>query len=242
MAVPKKNSLLVPWSTNFSARATADPGSYGLWSEQASQYAGLHALFISAYEALISARANGVWSRVQTAAAATAKANLLRFARELYAFVQANTSVSDAKKIEIGVTPRSGGSTPVPPPGVRPGVDPVSAVGHTVTINIHDSDSSAKRGKPAGAQAAWVYTFIGAEYPSDPAAWTFHGSTTKAKFDIVFPSTLPAGTQVWIRAAWINAKQQAGPMSAPITANLPGGGGMAAVGMDANASEVKLAA
>jgi hypothetical protein len=109
---------------------------------------------------------------------------------------------------------------------VAPGTDVVSVVARTVTVHVHDTASSSKRGKPAGAVAAWVYTYVGSEYPSDLAAWEFQGATTRATHQITFADTLPAGQQVWIRAAWINAKQQAGPLSQPITTNLQGGGSL----------------
>jgi hypothetical protein len=69
-----------------------------------------------------------------------------------------------------------------------------------------------------------VYSFVGENYPSDPTLWNFEGATTKPKFQILFPSTMTGGTQVWVTAAWINAKQQAGPLSVPITTTLQGGG------------------
>jgi hypothetical protein len=95
----------------------------------------------------------------------------------------------------------------------------------------HDSANSNKRGKPAGAKAAYVYSFVGAEYPADAAAWTFEGATTRPRFQVGFPSTVAGGTQVWLCAAWVNAKQEAGPTSVPITTNLQGGGGVGGAGL-----------
>jgi hypothetical protein len=57
---------------------------------------------------------------------------------------------------------------------------------------------------------------------------------TKARYEITFDSALPGGTQVWVCAARINAKQDAGPASVPITTNLQGVG--------ASASAMKIAA
>jgi hypothetical protein len=81
-----------------------------------------------------------------------------------------------------------------------------------------------KRGKPDGAVAAWVYSFVGTNYPADPSQWDFQGATTKSTHEIVFPDTVASGAQVWICAAWINAKQEPGPASVPITTNVQGGG------------------
>ncbi|MCC6423213.1 MAG: hypothetical protein IT447_07005 [Phycisphaerales bacterium] len=99
-----------------------------------------------------------------------------------------------------------------------------------------DSAVSNKRGKPAGATAAWVWTFVGTNYPTDPAAWQFQGSATKARHEITFSDSVASGQPVWIRCAWINAKQETGPMSLPITTNIQGGGASVVV------QEIKIAA
>jgi hypothetical protein len=103
-------------------------------------------------------------------------------------------------------------------------MDLVGVTQRQVDVHIHDSASSNKRGKPAGCHSAWVYTFIGSDYPADPAAWEFQGACNAGKFSIVFDSTVPAGAQVWICAAWVNFRSESGPISVPISTNLQGGG------------------
>jgi len=223
MSIPLKDSLLVPFSQNFNDRIVASPTTFALSAPQAAAYTPLHTAFVAAYNALMAARGSGTQSKSLTSTKDATKNALLAYARQLYAFVQSNATVSDANKLLLGIALRSI-PTPIPPPGVRPGVDVISVAGRTVSLNVHDSASSTKRGKPAPARAAWVYSFVGENYPSDPSLWNFEGSTTKAKFDILFPSTVAGGTQVWICAAWINAKQQAGPVSVPVTTNIQGGG------------------
>ena len=229
MSIPLKDSLLVPWSNNFDTRITASPITFGLTAAQASAYDALHDPFVAAYNAMMDARANGTRSESLTAATKSAKAALLEYARELYAFVAANNSVSQANKVLLGIHQRAVPG-PIPRPGVRPGMDILSVNGRTVGVHIHDSASSTKRGKPAGSVAAWVYSFVGAEYPSDPTLWSFEGSATKPKFEITFPSTVAGGTQIWVCAAWINSKQEAGPLSVPLTTTLQGGGTMEEAG------------
>lgn len=223
MSIPLKDSLLVPFSTNFNDRIVASPATFSLSAAQASAYTALHTPYVAAYNAMMAARADGTRSMSFTATKDSTKRALLNYARQLYTFVQANATVSDANKILLGIHLKVI-PTPIPPPGVAPATDVVSVNNRTVWVNVHDSASTTKRGKPAGATAAWVYSFVGTEYPSDPSAWNFEGATTKPKFGIVFPSSVAGGTQVWLCAAWINAKQQAGPTSVPITTNLQGGG------------------
>ncbi|MEM1012506.1 MAG: hypothetical protein AAGI46_09840 [Planctomycetota bacterium] len=85
-------------------------------------------------------------------------------------------------------------------------------------ISVFDPRSRSKRVKAPGTTQAWMYTFVGDEYPSDPAAWTFHGATTRYKHEIALPTSLPGGTQVWVTASWVNPRGMAGPPSMPVSA------------------------
>jgi len=239
--IPVKDSLLVPFSTNFNDRIVASPLVFQLSAPQAAAYTALHAPYVAAYNAMMAARADGTRSQSLTATKDSTKLGLLNYARQLYSFVQSNKSVTDANKILLGIHLRVI-PAPIPRPAVRPGMDIISVSGRTVSVNIPDSASSTKRGKPAGTEAAWVYSFVGAEYPSDPSQWNFEGATTKAKFNITFPNTVAGGTQVWVTAAWINAKQEAGPTSVPITTNLQGGGAASAGAGAGGEAKIKIAA
>ena len=158
-----------------------------------------------------------------------AKVNLRAMAADLARIIDGTSTVTNTQRIELGLAVRAT-PTPVPRAGRGPGMDIISVASRSVKIHIHDSASSTKgRGKPAGVAAAWVYSYVGATYPTDPSEWNFEGFTTRSTFEIVFPNTVANGVQVWVCAAWINGKQQAGPPSTPITTNVPGGGmGMAA--------------
>lgn len=207
-------------SANFTMYIVATPAAFGLVAAQATAYGALNLAYQEAYSAAITPA-----SRTKAAVAAknAAKKALRTMAADLAKIIDATPTVTDTQKIELGLAIRNTPS-PVPVPTVRPGMDLVSVVTRTVTVHIHDSASSSKRGKPAGAVAAWVYSYVGTNYPSDPAEWDFQGATTRSTHEIVFPDTVAAGAQVWICAAWINGKQEAGPASVPITTNVQGGG------------------
>jgi hypothetical protein len=219
-------------SQNFSDKISLDPAVYGVPVPMATAYATANSTWTDAYE-----MATDPVTRTKSTIAAknAARAVIRAMASDLAKIIDGTPTVSDARKIELGLNVRKQPS-PVPAPTEAPAVDLISVVNRTVTIHILDSAASNKRGKPAGAVAAWVYTYVGQNYPTDLAAWSFEGSATKAKHEIVFPDAVAAGQSVWIRAAWINAKQDAGPLSVPITTNLQGGG--SAVQMQ----EMKIAA
>src|SRR5437762_792670 len=115
MAIPRKDSELVDFSTNFNDRIVAAPGTYGLSALQASTYTSYHTPFIAAYTALVAARESGTRSSSLAAAKDAAKTALLGYARQLYSQVQLSQTVPDSAKIELGVhVPRAPSPQPIP--------------------------------------------------------------------------------------------------------------------------------
>lgn len=217
-----RDADIVSGSANFAARILASPVSYGLSEPQATAFGVLNTSLQGAYSAAVEpATRTPVAIEQKNLAIADMRASAINLAKIAYS----TATVSDAQLIELGLLPRSTRS-PVGPPAERPSVDVSSVAARTVTVHIH-SGSSARRGKLPGTTGALVYSFTGVEYPSDPAAWTFEGLTSRPRFEIVFPNTVAGGTQVWICAAWVNARAQSGPVSIPISTNLQGGGSSA---------------
>src|SRR5436190_18754502 len=90
MAFPKADSELVPYSTNWNARIVAAPGDFSLSAAQAAAYTPLHSAYLSSVAALQAAVAAGTRSKALYATRDTARVDLLRYGRELYAIVQAS--------------------------------------------------------------------------------------------------------------------------------------------------------
>jgi hypothetical protein len=217
--LPRTDAGLLAWSVNFKTLTTATPTVYGLTADQASEFSDAQIGYATAYQ---KAQDPNTRTTPNVTAKNLARDEMKRIAGNLAKIIYGhgtNDAMLEALGLTVRKTPTRHGA-----PTVRPGPDIESVNGYKVGVNIHDSASSAKRGKPAGAVAAWVYTFVGETYPSDPTLWDFQGSATTGKFEITFPNTLAGGTQIWICAAWINTRQEAGPVSVPITTNLQGGG------------------
>lgn len=234
--LPNTDDGLLSFASNFSARITATPVVYGLVAVQATAYAAAFA----DYQAKLQTAKNPITRTKPTITAKDTSRDALRtITRQFAKIVDATVTVTDAQRVELGLNVRKTPSS-IPAPTDRPGVGLVSVAGRTVSIDIRDTAASTKRGKPYGALAAWVYSYVGTDYPTDPSEWDFQGATTRSSFDIEFPDDVENGTQVWICAAWINAKQEAGPISVPLTTNVQGGGMSRA--QKKNTQGVKLAA
>jgi hypothetical protein len=235
MAIPKSDEKLVPYGSNFTTVYSADPITYGGTAASATALTAAFTAYQTAVTAMNDARANGTRSKQQTTSRTELRTAFVELVRPIYSYVQGSGAISDTDKVALGVHVRDAHPTPVPQPSQTPAVNIVSVTGRTVEVRIYDNASTTRRAKAAGAEAAWVYTFVGANYPSDPSLWQFNGAATKDKFTIDFASTLAGGTQVWVTAAWVNAKGEAGPIAVPISTTLQGGG-------SSSASELKIAA
>jgi hypothetical protein len=96
-----------------------------------------------------------------------------------------------------------------------------------VKCRVHSSTGDG-RGKPAGVAMAFMYSFVGSVPPTDTSAFEMEGTATRTTFEVTFPSSVPGGSQVWLAAAWANARTQTGPACAPITVYLQGAAAAAA--------------
>lgn len=222
----RPNLELYNGSKTFAEVIAANPEAYGLTRRHSDDYAAANAAWVAAYEAAAEPRTR---TQVLVAARNAAAAVVRKMAADLARIINGTPSVTDAQKMELGLAVRTKPAR-FGRPTDQPRVEVLSVVARSVTIRIQatSEEGHAKRGKPRGATAAWVYTYVGQAYPADPGRWQLIGASTRGKYTLTFPSDLVSGQQVWITAAWINAKQQPGPTAAPITTNLQGGGAVAA--------------
>ena len=212
--LPTSDNGLLTFTANFSTLLVNNYAAYDIAQAVATEYAGT---FETYQDALTASTAPETRGNATVLAKNTAKKLLIASTRAIARTIGNDMNITNAQRQALGLTIRKTPS-PIPAPAVRPGVDLVSVDGRTVTVRIHNSAVVTKRGKPATILASSIYSFVGANYPSDPTTWTFQGQTTKDTFEIVFPESVAAGSQVWITATWLNAKTETGPLAVPISA------------------------
>jgi hypothetical protein len=215
---PTSDSALLAWSLNFSTLINATPIAFNLTAAQATAYAAVHTAFATA----LAACDPPVRNKSTVVAKNQARTNLKTQARLLASLVNGSATVTNAQKTQLGLNVRAT-PQPIPAPSDAPGLDVVSVSAWTVSLRLHDSDSSKKRGKPPGVIGASVFSFVGATPPADIASWKFEGSTGRTKIDVVFDSSNAPGTKVWVTSFWFNGRKQSGPACAPVSTNLQGG-------------------
>lgn len=223
MAFPKKDSELVPYATNFAAQLATLASAVSVGAAQVSGFAALVTAYVDAVEAMQAAKQSGTRSTSLTADRNLTRDNLLTAGRALYAYIQKNEAVSVSDKHLLGIHVINTNPSPVPAPTVSPTMAGLSVTGRRVKGRVHDNGSS-RPSKLPGAACAWLYSYVGATYPTDPSLWLFQGAVTNGKFDVTFDDSVPGGAQVWLCAAWVSPRGEAGPVSVPMTTYLQGGG------------------
>ena len=136
--------------------------------------------------------------------------------------VRAQPNVSAQQRIELGLAARIGGgaSAAIHAPEERPHVQIVYTSGRRVKVKLRrgvDTDGRVAdgRGRPARAQGAVVFSFVGDVATADLAQWRFERCTSRTSFDVEFGASVPPGSKVHLAACWYNPRGDRGPMSLP---------------------------
>lgn len=207
--LPTREGDLSLWTANFATLTTADPAIYGLTAGQALQYATLDTIW---QNALAAASDPSTRTAPAVAAKDAAKANVKAYSRQLGAVVQAYPSITPDLIGDLGLTVRSTGRTPVPPPLTYPLVSILSSAGHAAILALADQNTPNARRRPMGVIGAQVFVSFSTTPPTGVDQMTFLGIQTR------YPQNWDAGTSnigkmAWYVARWINRRGETGPIS-----------------------------
>ena len=216
--LPLTDNALLAWSLNFSTKVSSMPTAFGLTAAQAASYALVHGTFASAMAAV----APTVRNKSATAAKNTARTALKLAANQTVDLVNGTPTVTNSQKISLGINVRVK-PVPAPIPTTSPGLTVLSVSAWSVNLRLHDSASSAKRGRPPGVIGAALFSYIGATPPVDIGGWQPEGMTGKTNVTISFANSNPPGTKVWFSAYWFNGRKESGPSTPPVSTYLQGG-------------------
>jgi hypothetical protein len=213
--LPRRESDLVNFSTNFNTYINANAAAVGLTMIQAAAYTVLHDAWVAAYNA-VNTNPNGR-TPGNFATKNTAKANLIdgvNGIRQLVEIIQAFPGTTDTERADLWLTIRDTVPTPVPIPAQPPILTIVGTLGRSVKVALADMDNPDSRAKPFGVKGAAIVGCVGAVASSDPMKWSPLAQTSTLQAEAVFPDTVPSGSTVWLRAYWFNNRNQTGPACA----------------------------
>ncbi len=225
---PRKDADLLLFTTNFDAKITASPTTYGLDALQAAAYTPLHAAFATAYAAATNPNTNSKQAIIAKNQAKDALLDSPGGARQLVNIIQAFPGMTDAMRGELGLRIPDPEPTPIPEPGSPPNLSIISTFARVIKVRLQDQENPARRGKPDGVQGATVLYCVGETAPADPAQWVFAKNTSTTLFEAEIPASVVAGSRVWLTAFWFNARKDSGPAATPESTRISDGLGMAA--------------
>ena len=212
--IPRRESILVNFSTAFANAISAAPEDYGLTPADTADFAALNTAWVNAYRAAVNSDTRGVRTiQVKNDAKAAMHARL----RTLGMQIQHREVTTNEQRVALGLTVPASETSPVPVPTAAPRIIVEGRYNRSVSLRFVDTESPDNTGKPASAMGLALFSWVGAAPPADLDAWTFRGNTTRARMTVEFPTEVPHGQQVWFTAYWFNTKAEAGPRLHPPT-------------------------
>jgi hypothetical protein len=208
--LPAKDALLATWMQNFSTLITAAPATYGLAAADAVAIA-------AAVNPFISALATSTNPSTRTPTTVNAK-NVARNSATVVVrgygdTIRANTGVTDANKLALGLVVRDPTQTPIPAPTTSPILTIIAATPLQHTVRFADQNTPASRAKPSGVTQMQLYVSVGTVAPVSPDATPFYGVVTKNPVAVNFASG-DVGKTAYYYARWQTRRGLVGPWSA----------------------------
>ena len=142
----------------------------------------------------------------------------------IQAQIQYNATMTDAQRIQCGITPHSNHRTPMPVPDSIPQIEILPNAGHALKINFRqqaDAAGTSKRGKPIGVDSCKVvYLVSPTAITPTPSQCITVVDATRSPLKITFDVSA-AGKFFYCYACWQNAKNEAGDWSELHSASIP---------------------
>lgn len=212
--LPGREAALVTWTDRFLAAITAAPADFGLTAPDATNYQTSRTRFVDLY---LQAQGDATRTRVVVNEKNVAKRTLINATRTLVRVCEAWPQMTNAKRLELGITERKPRAGSVPAPTTEPFVKVESVIGRRVTVSLQASRT--RRDRPAGADSANLFVAYGPAAPADVDGWQLYTGTNRSRVVLTLDKS-DAATKAWVCACWLNRRREAGPACAPTGVDL----------------------
>ena len=212
--IPPRDGNFLGWEQNFLTVATANVTALGLVAGDLTPVTAGQTAF---EEALTNHQAAQALAQSATAGKNDTRDALEDAIRVVVRKIQANPTVSNELKQQLGITAEQGRS-PAPTPESRPVAEVEEVEGLTQVLRLTDS-ASGKRAKPYGVRAIEARMAIGTTPPADPEQMPIVGYLSSGKLVMNFAGT-EAGKTAWYAFRYVNAADEKGPFSTVVPATI----------------------
>jgi hypothetical protein len=217
--IPRSDQRLLDWSANFRSAVVQEPQRYGLDELHSAEYSRLHDVMDAAMSLAIQPASR---TTVVIALKDEARAELVRYARELAAIVRATKRVTGADRIALGLTAPKEKPVKIAPPSERPQINAEATGPRTIRVRL-GREITNRFAKPEGVNGAAIYIRLDDEAGDSESNFTFYGNQSRCEFDLHIVGEVSWGQSVWLCARWFNPRGQLGPVSKPFNVRILGG-------------------
>ena len=188
------------------------PATVGMSEAQGSAFADAANAYNAAY---LKANTEATRGPLSTAEKNHAADTLRQVARECVATVQAFPGTTNDQRSALQITiPGANPPTPVPKPSTSPVLNITGVIGNRILLDIRDTADPDRRRKPTGVTGITLLYHVGPTAPMEVSGWTFGGSVTRLKTELIIPASVAPGSKVFVVGFWTNTKLESGPASA----------------------------
>lgn len=216
--IPAPDAGFSAWLANFSALLTANPTTFGLVAGDATIVAAQNTAFQNAYTQSVNPVTR---TSASIAAKDAARATAESVARPYAQRIKVNPAVSNASRVNIGLTVDTFPPTPIPAPTTSPALLLSKATPLQHTLQYRDAETPDSKAKPYGVKQCTILRTIGLAPAVDPDVANYVGGFTKSPLNVGFQSA-DRGKYCTYFARWENGAgpggvASVGPWSAPVS-------------------------
>lgn len=204
---------------NLISIVTPDAVDYGLTSAIVTSYTAVANDFKNKLELAIepATRTRAVVSDKNAAKRALRAATL-----DVARIITSTPAVTNAQLINLRLNERlSPQSRPLP--AAKPVIALLSCDGRLAKFRISNTVEPERRGKPRAVSGIYIFTHVGPTAPDDVTDYVFQGTASRMITEVLFPSSVPNGSTVWVVCCWVNERGQTSQASTPVSFVLQGG-------------------
>lgn len=214
--IAKSDADFYNQAKHYNAYVKVNFAALGLTLDDATKLDAAFLKFENSYFAHLAAiAASEAASQTKT----SDKSSLISIIREDTKVIQANPSVTNAQKAELGVTVPKETKTAAPVPTTRPIADIDNKQRLQHIIHFFDEGSVKSKAKPEGVRGCEIWCKIGGEPPLDENETKYLATDTKTPYIAHFDGA-DGGKTAHYMLRWVNTRNEPGPWSETISVTI----------------------
>jgi hypothetical protein len=213
--IPKKDSEVVTWGSNFNSKVSANASNWGIPLEEVAELQSSYDVFVPLYKKADSPDSTTVIVAQKNAA----RKKYVALVRGMAGFRLKNPIITDAERLDMGLHVHDATPTTIDVPKTHPDMLIEVLDFRRLNVSFHDQGTTSKA-KPYGVVGAVFKFTVLDEAATDYSA--LNRSVMATRSPHTFEFTEDERKKIFsVAVCWQNEKGQTGPFSEIATAIIP---------------------